>query len=289
MAARKALAQLVGKLAGRGRRRRAAYPEIREFMEDFQKLPYGNAKRGNEQLTDMLKFVTAGRIDWPIAPFLAWLCYYHRDEAIAFYASVGLTAKFNVRFRQYVGRPGDRAKMARGVLRPTVIPEFIPSGPPNKVSASRGNDQLPNNLTMEVGPFAQGETDLMGESISKEIETKRLDLKNKAQVVNDNSPRENNHNNKLIDLPTWFVAFIWLFAPTIFGYLWMGFYGSFLLILFFIGMRFNIFIHENYHLIWNMFIFISCVIIFRALSEFGIMPKISILRMVRTLLGSIIP
>lgn len=109
----KALAEIVGRLAGRGGQRRAAYGQIRDFMDDFQKWPSGEDRKPNEILTEMLKWLRHERIAWPIAPFLAWLCHYHKNEAAAFYQMSGLSARHDFAYRPFAGKPGDSAKARR--------------------------------------------------------------------------------------------------------------------------------------------------------------------------------
>jgi len=121
----KALAEIVGNLAGRGGKRRAAYAQIKNFMDDFQKWPSGEDRKPNEILTEMLKWLRHERIAWPIAPFLAWLCHYHKNKAAAFYQMSGLSARHNFAYRPFTGRPGDRAKARRSA--PSPPPAAVPA------------------------------------------------------------------------------------------------------------------------------------------------------------------
>ena len=122
----KLLSDIVGRLAGRGGQRRAAYDQIRPFMDDFQKWPSGEDRKPNEILTEMLKWVRHERIEWPIAPFLAWLCHYHKDEAATFYQASGLSLRHDYTYRPFAGNPGDRAKARKGGVSSPTLPVVAP-------------------------------------------------------------------------------------------------------------------------------------------------------------------
>ncbi|MEZ5692245.1 MAG: hypothetical protein R3D99_00015 [Altererythrobacter sp.] len=83
------LVDTVRRLAGQRKARREAFYQIEPFLDDFGQNRGNPSNSPNERLNEMLKYVADGRVDWPIAAFLAWLSYYHPDSAREFYKDPG--------------------------------------------------------------------------------------------------------------------------------------------------------------------------------------------------------
>ncbi|WP_144034195.1 ATP-binding protein [Sphingomonas sp. IBVSS2] len=115
---RPALAEKVEALVGTHDERALAYGQILPFMEDFQKSYNGEKLSPNEILGDIIKGLKADRLRYPIAALLAWMSYHHPKEAREFYQISGLFDKQGTSYRPYLGVPGDRAKIRKG-LKPS--------------------------------------------------------------------------------------------------------------------------------------------------------------------------
>lgn len=112
---RKALGELIESLVGTHDTRTLAYREFYPFCEDFERYFNGAAEKESEILGNIIKSLKAERITWALSPLLAWLSVYHKADAKSFYSVSGLAETRGAIFRSYIGVPGDRARVRKGL------------------------------------------------------------------------------------------------------------------------------------------------------------------------------
>lgn len=59
------------------------YQQLTPILKDFRRYGGGSGATPNARIGYMFKEIQRGRIEWPMPVFLAWLCVFHTDPAIA--------------------------------------------------------------------------------------------------------------------------------------------------------------------------------------------------------------